>query len=46
MTAAQVNAARTMHADKTPIVEIAQVLGIGRMSVSRALRKQQAEQSA
>ncbi|WP_284986797.1 recombinase family protein [Arthrobacter sp. fls2-241-R2A-172] len=46
MTAAQVNAARTMHAKKTPITEIAQVLGVGRMSVSRALRKQQAEQSA
>ncbi|WGM20940.1 recombinase family protein [Paenarthrobacter sp. OM7] len=46
MTPAQVTAARTMHAKKTPITEIAQVLGVARMSVSRALRKQQAEQSA
>ncbi|WP_309075480.1 helix-turn-helix domain-containing protein [Paenarthrobacter sp.] len=41
MTPAQVEAARTMHATKTPITEIAQVLGVGRMSVSRALAKQQ-----
>lgn len=42
MTEAKIKAARTMHADKTPIVEIAQALGVGRMSVSRALAKAQA----
>lgn len=31
---------------KTPIVEIAQALGVGRMSVSRALKKHQIEQSS
>lgn len=45
MTEAKINAARTMHADKTPIVEIAQALGVGRMSVSRALAKAQAPKS-
>ncbi|YCH06157.1 hypothetical protein ACTAQJ_13605 [Arthrobacter sp. alpha11c] len=33
------DAARTMHAKKTPITEIAQVLCVGQMSVSRALAK-------
>lgn len=42
MTEAKIKAARTMHADKTPIVEIAQALGVGRMSVTRALAKAQA----
>jgi DNA invertase Pin-like site-specific DNA recombinase len=46
MTEAKIIAARTMHADKTPIVEIAQALGVGRMSVSRALAKAQAPKSA
>jgi DNA invertase Pin-like site-specific DNA recombinase len=45
MTDAKINAARTMHADKTPIVEIAQALGVGRMSVSRALAKERASKS-
>lgn len=46
MTEAKIKAARTMHADKTPIVEIAQALGVGRMSVSRALAKAEAPKSA
>ena len=41
MTEAKIKAARMMYADKTPIVEIAQALGVGRMSVSRALAKAQ-----
>ncbi|PVZ52696.1 recombinase family protein [Arthrobacter sp. H-02-3] len=45
MTEAKIKAARTMHADKTPIVEIAQALSVGRMSVSRALAKAQAPKS-
>jgi DNA invertase Pin-like site-specific DNA recombinase len=45
MTEAKIKAARTMRADKTPIVEIAQALGVGRMSVSRALAKAQAPKS-
>ncbi|MFK0042364.1 recombinase family protein [Paenarthrobacter sp. NPDC090517] len=45
MTAAKINAARTMHAEKTPIVEIAQALGVGRMSVSRALAKERTSKS-
>ena len=45
MTEAKIKAARTMHADKTPIVEIAHALGVGRMSVSRALAKAHAPKS-
>ncbi|QOT24075.1 recombinase family protein [Paenarthrobacter sp. YJN-D] len=45
MTEAKIKAARTMHAEKTPIVEIAQALGVGRMSVSRVLAKDQASRS-
>jgi DNA invertase Pin-like site-specific DNA recombinase len=45
MTEAKIKAARMMHADKTSIVEIAQALGVGRMSVSRALAKAQVSKS-
>ncbi|MDQ0822437.1 DNA invertase Pin-like site-specific DNA recombinase [Arthrobacter sp. V4I6] len=41
MTEAKIKAARTMYADNAPITEIAQALGVGRMSVSRALSKVQ-----
>ncbi|MET4622961.1 DNA invertase Pin-like site-specific DNA recombinase [Arthrobacter sp. 2762] len=41
MTDVQIGAARTMHANNTPITEIAKALGVGRMSVSRALAKSQ-----
>jgi DNA-binding phage protein len=37
MTAAKLRQAQAMHAQQRPITEIAQVLGVGRATVYRAL---------